>query len=191
MTSYSESMATVHELRDRIGALRKEMRAALRATPPEPVEDYVFAGPDGPVRLSQLFGDKKDLFVIHNMGRGCVYCTMWADGFNGVYDHLSNRAAFVVSSPDAPEVQREFAASRGWRFPMVSHAGTTFAADMGFYGNGGWQPGVSAFRRTEQGIERVSDTELGPGDDFCSVWHFLDLLPEGAGGWTPKFRYAS
>jgi hypothetical protein len=37
---------------------------------------------------------------------------------------------------------------------------------------------------------RVSDTHLGPGDDFCSLWHFWNMLPEGADGWRPKFKYA-
>jgi hypothetical protein len=28
-----------------------------------------------------------------------------------------------------------------------------------------------------------------PGDDFCTVWHRFDLLPEGADDWAPKFTY--
>ena len=57
---------------------------------------------------------------------------MWADGFNGVYDHLAALAAFVVASPNPVEVQKRFAASRGWRFPMVSYGGHRFAKDMGY-----------------------------------------------------------
>jgi predicted dithiol-disulfide oxidoreductase (DUF899 family) len=95
-----------------------------------------------------------------------------------------------VSSPDAPEIQRAFAAGRGWRFRMVSHAGTSFAADMGYRSEqGGWRPGISVFRREGQKILRVSDAVWKPGDDFCTVWHFFDLLPGGAAGWAPKFSY--
>src|SRR4249920_2536188 len=54
------------------------------------------------------------------------YAFKRAGGGNGVYDHLRNRAAFVLSSPDAPERQRQFAAGRGWRFPMISYEGTSF-----------------------------------------------------------------
>ena len=79
-----------------------------------------------------------DLFVIHNMGRSCPNCTLWADGFNGIYPHIADRAAFVVASPDPPDVQQSFAASRGWRFPMVSHQGSSFAADMGYRSAIGW-----------------------------------------------------
>ena len=74
---------------------------------------------------------------------------------------------------------------------MVSHQGTSFAADMGYRSEtGGWLPGVSVFRRDGERVLRVSDTGLGPGDDFCTVWHLLDLLPGGAGDWSPRFNYA-
>ena len=123
------------------------------------------------------------------MGASCPYCTLWADGFNGVFDHLSSRAAFVLSSPDTPEQQQKFAASRGWRFPMVSYQDTTFAEDMGYRPNGRAMPGVSVFKRQAGKIVRVADTSFSPGDDFCSVWHFFDLIPEGAAGWQPKYQY--
>jgi predicted dithiol-disulfide oxidoreductase (DUF899 family) len=124
------------------------------------------------------------------MGKSCPACTMWADGFNGVLAHLQDRAAFVVSSPDDPQIQAEFAQSRGWKFRMVSHAGSDFAADMGYRSARGWRPGVSVFRKQDGKIVRVSDTELGPGDDFCAVWHFFDLLPAGANGWRMRFSYS-
>jgi predicted dithiol-disulfide oxidoreductase (DUF899 family) len=187
---YREGAAAIAEYRRQITDLRRRMREAREATAPEPVEDYVFATADGAPRLSELFGDQSDLIVIHNMGRSCSYCTLWADGFNGTYDRLANRAAFVVSSPDAPDAQRDFAAGRGWRFPMVSHQGSSFAADMGYRGEkGGLIPGVSVFRRDGDRILRVADTHFGPGDDFCAVWHFFDLLPAGADGWRARFSY--
>lgn len=177
--------------RREISALRQKMRETLAAVEPEEVTNYGFTTPEGAVRLSELFGGKDTLFVILNMGASCRYCTLWADGYNGVYDHLADRAAFVVSSPDLPATQRRFAQSRGWRFPMVSHRGTSFAADMGYRSEGGgFLPGIVVFRGDKGRVFRVSDTGCGPGDDFCSVWHFFDLLPEGADGWQPGFRYA-
>jgi len=182
----SEKLATYR--RD-MAALREKMRALQNEAEPQEVENYRFATADGPVRLSDLFGGKEHLFVIHNMGKSCPACTMWADGFNGVLPHLENRAAFVVSSPDGPETQRVFPASRGWRFRMVSHQGTSFAADMGYRGETGWLPGVSVFRREGDEIYRVSDASFDEGDDFCTVYHLFDLLPEGAAGWRLKFAY--
>ncbi|HXO01594.1 MAG TPA: DUF899 family protein, partial [Stellaceae bacterium] len=155
--------------------MRDKMRELQQTVEPEEVADYVLTTADGPVRLSMLFGGKDTLFVIHNMGKTCPACTMWADGYNGVVPHLESRAAFVVTSPDDPATQAAFAASRGWRFRIVSHQGTNFAADMGYRGEkGGWLPGISVFKRDGQRILRVSDQQLGPGDDFCSVYHFLD-----------------
>ena len=189
--SYRESTRQIAEYRREIAAIREKMRAVQAAIEPEEVRDYELATPQGEVRLSELFGDKDTLFVIHNMGTGCASCTLWADGFNGVYPHLRDRAAFVVASPDPPERQRSFAAERGWKFPMVSCHGTTFAEDMGYRENGRALPGVSVLKRKDGRIVRVADTGFSPGDDFCTVWHLLDLLPEGAAGWRPKHRYAS
>ena len=186
---YSDAAARMAEYRRQIGAIRARMREAQAACEPDEVEDYEFHTPAGAVRLSQLFGTHQQLIVIHNMGTSCPACTMWADGYNGIREHVENRVAFVVSSPDPPEVQRQFAASRGWKFRMVSHAGSTFAADMGFRTESGWRPGVSVFERRDGKIVRVSEATFSPGDDFCTVWHLFDLLPGGAGDWRPRYRY--
>lgn len=187
---YQQATASLADYRKQIGAIRARMRELQAEIEPQPVEDYVFAGADGERRLSQLFADKADLIVIHNMGASCPYCTMWADGFNGVYAHLADRAAFVVISPDPVASQQAFARKRGWRFPLLSHRDTSFAADMGYRsGDGGYTPGVSAFQKRAGRLVRVNDLGMGPGDDFCSVWHFYDLLPEGSAGWRPRFSY--
>lgn len=191
--AYTDTISQLNDARRRILEIRAEMRELQAGIEPEPVEDYELGALDGPVRLSELFGDHDELILIHNMGSGCVYCTLWADGFNGFVDHLENRAAFVVSSPESPERQREFAASRGWRFRMVSHEGTSFAGDMGYYSDSGeypgFHPGVSVFRKDGERIVRVSDASLGPNDDFCSVWHLFNMFPEGPGGWEPRYEY--
>jgi predicted dithiol-disulfide oxidoreductase (DUF899 family) len=188
--SYKDTAARLDEYRRQIADLRQKLREAQASAEPEPVRDYELGRVGGTVKLSELFGDKDTLFVVHNMGAGCRYCTLWADGFNGVFEHLRNRAAFVVSSPDAPEQQQAFAAGRGWRFPMVSVAGSTFAQDMGYWRNDRPTPGISVFKRAGDKIMRVADTSFSPGDDFCAVWHFFDLIPEGAAGWEPQYRYA-
>jgi predicted dithiol-disulfide oxidoreductase (DUF899 family) len=188
---YQDTTQKLASYRKEIEALRAKMRSLQQDVEPEAVDDYEFIGQDGPVRLSQLFGDKDTLITIHNMGQSCPACTMWADGYNGLTPHLNSRAAFVITTPDDPETQAEFAKSRGWRFRMVSHQGSNFAADMGYRGDeGGWWPGISVFQKKDGRIVRVSDQRLGPGDDFCSVYHFLDMIPDGRDGFRPKFSYA-
>lgn len=190
--TYAEGSRRLTVYRRRIAALRRQMRSVQGRIEPRPVSDYTFATARGAKRLTELFGSKRDLFIIHNMGSRCPYCTLWADGYSGLYRHLASRAAFVLSSPDPPAVQQRLAMSRGWRFPMVSHQGTTFAADMGFRSkSGGWLPGISAFRRQGKGVVRLADAPWAPGDDFCSLWHVLDLLPEGPAGWQPQLRYGA
>ena len=97
--SYRESSERLAVYRSQIAELRRKMREVQADAEPEEVRDYEFATSQGLVRLSALFGDKADLIVIHNMGASCPYCTLWADGYNGIYHHLSSRAAFIVSSP--------------------------------------------------------------------------------------------
>jgi predicted dithiol-disulfide oxidoreductase (DUF899 family) len=190
--SHNDWQEQVRAAYERIEAERDRLAELQRQMPPEPVPDYELVGSDGsPVRLYELFGESDDLIVVHNMGRGCAYCTLWADGFNGVYEHLASRAPFVVSSPDAPEVQTAFAAERGWRFPMVSTAQSTFTHDMGYYVEGeGYWPGYSVFRRAEDGsVTRVAKDFFGPGDLYCSVYHLFARLPDGGEGWRPRLRY--
>lgn len=183
--NYADVHDKLNDYRQQIAAIRERMRETTAAVEPQKVDDYAFTTLDGTVRLSDLFGEHDDLIVIHNMGVSCSYCTLWADGYNGIHPHVITRAGFVVSSPDRPSVQKKMAESRGWKFPMVSHADSSFAADMGYVSaKGGWLPGVSVFRRENDTILRVSDAGFSPGDDFCSLWHFFDLLPGGVGAWS-------
>lgn len=146
----------------------------------EPVTDYELTAWDGsPTRLSTLFGDKDQLILIHNMGMGCSYCTMWADGFTGLLPYLERVAAFVVVSPDDVETQKAGAARRGWKFRMLSAKGTSLFDDMGFELPDGcpW-PGMSTLYKDESGqVRRHSLASFGPGDKFCPVFSFTELLP--------------
>ncbi len=184
----------IQQLEQELASCRERLNAARRAAPPEPVQDATLMNPDGtPVTLTELFGEHDELLVVHNMGQRCSYCTLWADGFNGLADHLANRCAFVLTSPDAPDVHRAFVASRAWRFKTASTHGTTFAQDLGFASASGSElPGVSSLRKQADGsIARVGKAPFGPGDEFCSVWPFFDLLSNGSNGWTPKMVYGN
>jgi predicted dithiol-disulfide oxidoreductase (DUF899 family) len=188
-------MATHDELsslNQQIVALKQRKAKLLRELPPAPVKDYEFQTLEGTVRLSELFGARPDLILVHNMGRSCRWCTLWADGLAGLYGHLGSRAAFVLSSPDEPSVQAEFASGRRWPFRVVSTKGSTFAKDMGYEDSDGDPgPGVSVFWRDERGqIFRTGHDRFGPGDDYCAVWPLFDMLKGGAGDWEPQYRYA-
>ena len=156
----------------------------------EPVKDYEFVDFNNKnVKLSELFGNKEDLILIHNMGSTCPYCTMWADGFTGVLKHMENRAGFVVVSNDTPQMQKAFYKSRGWNFKMVSAALNSFTKEMKMGTANKPMPGVSTFYKKNGKIFRVGKEKFGPGDKYCVTWHFFDLLKDGSDKWEPKFRY--
>lgn len=134
---------------------KRELAGLRRKISPESVGHYRFQTAKGFVTLEDLFGAQTHLLMVHNMGRECVMCTTWADGFNGILRHVEDRAAFVVSSPDAPGDQKAFADSRGWKFRMVSTVGTSFAKDMKMIWRDGDKegpsPGLSVFQKTSGG----------------------------------------
>jgi len=182
----------LYELHQKVETAKKELATALKEAGEMRVEDYAFTRTDGTeAKLSELFEDKTDLLVVHNMGKGCSYCTLWADGFIGYMPHLLDRAAFALVSPDDHDTVRTFSESRGWNYPALSGQGSPFTKDMGFMVEEKVLPGVSSFHKNDDGtIDRIAFAHFGPGDDFCPVWPMLDLLAEGANGWNPKFSYA-
>lgn len=188
----NKTLEQIQMLDKQIAELKKRRTELWRKAPRQRFGDYAFLTPDGEqVTLPELFGDKRDLILIHNMGRKCPYCTLWADGLTGFTKHLEDRAAFVLCSPDEPSVLKDFGESRGWNFRTISCHGGEFARDAGFEPEPGrFWPGVSCFRRNDDGsVERTGTAHFGPGDDFCALWHLLDLLDTGADGWQPKYQY--
>lgn len=183
---------TITELEEVIREKKALLAERYRNRPGDVVDDHHFSIPDGErTSLSALFAGRSDLIVVHNMGRDCPYCTMWADGFNGLLAHIEDRASFVVSSPDPPDVQQAFADERGWDFRMVSTADSSFTEAMGFADGEEYYPGVSTFRRDDDGtIRRIASREFGPFDDFCSAWNMFAILDEGVGEWGPAYEYA-
>lgn len=164
--------------------------AALRkAEPGVEVKDYAFTTLDGPTSLSALFAGRDLLMVIHNMGQGCRYCTLWADGINGVLAHLESAMSVVLVSKDPPEVQRRLAQDRGWRFRMASHGGGAYMTEQSV-GDGNY-PGAVIYARDGAKIVRRGRARFGPGDLYSPLWHFLALAGIGEGEFTPQFHYWS
>ncbi len=185
----------IEQLFQEIQVKRNQIIELLKQNPESIEKQYSFVDwSNKRLPLAELFGEKDDLIVIHNMGKGCTYCTLWADEINGIRDHLSDRAALVVINPNPIDVQKEFAASRGWKFKMMSDADMDFTYDMGFAmekeGKRYAQPGFSTFHRDTSGtITRIGYDEFGPGDQYSSLWHFFDLLKDGANEWEPEYSY--
>lgn len=182
MSEAEELEREIMEKAQRLAELRRQDTA-------EEAADYTFRHLDGETSLSQLFGDHDRLLVIHNMGQGCRYCTLWADGINGVLEHLEDAMSVALVSKDPPDVQRRIALDRGWRFRMVSHGGGAYMTEQCAMGDSANMPGSSIYERKSGEIVRRGRTAFGPGDLYSPVWHFLGLAGVGTGDWTPQFHY--
>ena len=202
---------------------QRESVAALRRRLPmgPPVEiDYVFdEGPADirdesadrfkPVRLSELFAPGKNRLIVDHMMWGpndkaaCPMCTMWADGYNAIAPHISQKVNFVLVAKVEIAKLRDWARQRGWdKIRLLSSGPSSFNADFHVENDKGQHPGVSVFSREPDGrIHHFYTTEMSlrpaasgnPNhrgiDLFTPVWNLLDLLPEGRENWSPKLSY--
>lgn len=194
-------------------ALRRQTEAVAaqrRALPPggEVPEDYVFEGEEGPVQLSELFGDK-DVLLLYGfmfgprMERACPSCTSFIDALDGEMRHIRQRVAIAVVARSPLPRFKAHAQDRGWRDTrLLSSAGNSFHPDYHAEDAQGSQwPIMNVFARQGGKIRHVWASELAfaprdPGEDprhidgFWPLWGVLDLSPEGRGeDFRPKLSY--
>jgi predicted dithiol-disulfide oxidoreductase (DUF899 family) len=182
MTELQKAEKELFELTEKVQRLRKD-------TPPVPVKNYTFKNLEGEVTLLELFQGRDTLFLVHNMGQGCRYCTLWADGLNGFVPHLESQFAFALVSKDEPQAQRAFANSRNWRFRMASHGGGTYIKEQTVTPEEDNTPGMVCYIRKGNEIFRKNAVGFGPGDEFCPQWNILSLAGINTEAWTPQFSY--
>lgn len=181
----------IRELEQQLFEMTTELNQLRKATPGTPVPNYEFQTLEGSVSLRELFAGNERLLVIHNMGQGCRYCTLWADGFSPFLPHLESAMSVVLVSKDAPEIQRVFANSRGWRFRLASHGGGEYIKEQTVMAGETNMPGAAVYELSGDTIERKNTCVFGPGDLYCSMWNLLGLAGLGEAEWTPQFNYWS
>jgi predicted dithiol-disulfide oxidoreductase (DUF899 family) len=173
------------EIAQKIARLGELRRGAARAAVP----NYTFSTLEGDVHLLDLFAGQSRLLAIHNMGQGCRYCTLWADGINAFLPHLESALAVVLLSKDPPAAQRAMANARGWRFRTASHGGGDYIREQSVIAGQDNMPGVVCYERQGDQILKMSSAVFGPGDLYCSLWHLLRLAGIGEEDWTPQYSY--
>ncbi|MGI8665220.1 MAG: DUF899 family protein [Jatrophihabitans sp.] len=130
--------------------------ASRRRLPMVEVTDYSFTGPDGPVRLTELFGDKYLLLVQNVMfdpdwDEGCPSCTWAVDNLPANMERLAAEGiAFAMVSQATIEKLDGWRAKRGWTHLWVSSFDTSYHYDWGWtqtneQGNEGQLPGYSYY----------------------------------------------
>jgi len=185
---------------------RDAVSAARRALPRVRIDDYVFAGSEGPVRLSELFRGKSQLVIYHFMFNpdwetGCKSCSFWGDNFERIVVHLRARDANLAAVSRAPVAKLDaFKRRMGWSFEWVScGADGKFNHDFGAYltpedlarpGNNtnygtlrftiADVPVISVFTRDHEGQLYHTYSTYSRGLDMLNgAYHYLDLLPKG------------
>jgi predicted dithiol-disulfide oxidoreductase (DUF899 family) len=182
-------MNEIEQLEKEIGEKVTKLNELRKKAAPSAVRNYQFMTLDGEVSLLQLFGDKTRLFAIHNMGQGCRYCTLWADGINAFLPHLESEFAVALLSKDLPQTQRAFANSRGWRFRMASHGGGDYIKEQSVTPGQTNYPGIVCYERKGDQIFKLNSASFGEGDLYCSMWHILSLAGIGEEEWVPQYSY--
>ena len=199
-TSYAMAEATIDlnsniDLKDpenvekRINLLIKHLGDLRSKSKPLEVKDYKFKTTNGETSLSKLFGTRSKLLVIHNMGKDCNYCTLWADGFNGILPHINNAMGVVLTSTDSPKEQVTFAKSRGWNFEMASHKDLPYTKEQTTEGKWSDSPGASVYEKIDGKIYLKNKCFFDDGDIYCSMWSLLRLAGMKHDEWQPKTKY--
>ena len=194
------------EVRRAIEALAEERRAL----PPggEVPEDFKLVGESGPVRFSELFGNK-DTLMVYSMMFGpqrkaaCPMCTSFLTSWNGTALNLRERAALVVTARSPIERVAEFKKERGLgNLPFVSDMAGVYTRTY-VNADDADVPGFSVFTKRDGAIRHfysgemsgeMADPRQDPrgAPDLDPLWLMLDLTPEGRGEkWYPKLDYRS
>ncbi|AUC93735.1 DUF899 domain-containing protein [Bradyrhizobium sp. SK17] len=168
-------------------------------------KDYVFDGPEGKVRLGDLFRGRPQLVVQHVMfapewDAACKSCSFWVDGFERMVPHLAARDTTMVAISRAPLAKLEaFKQRMGWTFDWVSSGANDFNYDYAVtfspeqlksgatlynYGTTPFgseeAPGVSVFYRDQDGAIFHTYSTYSRGLDMMNAaYHYLDLTPLG------------
>ncbi|AYC34816.1 DUF899 domain-containing protein [Pseudomonas cavernae] len=198
----AKEKAFTHE-RDRLNAERRKLPMVAVD------KDYRFQGPQGEVRLLDLFDGRSQLIVYHYMfhrdrGEGCPGCSYLVDNI-GHQAHLHARDTNLVLVSRAPLAELEaFKRRMGWNLPWYSSFGSPFNYDfhvsldervvpvqynyrdkaelkrLGLdYHLEGEQPGLSVFLRDGERVFH-SYSSYGRGLDLLDgTSNYLDLTPFG------------
>ena len=193
------------ELRRQTEAVAAQRRALPEGG--ELPEDYVFEGEEGPVRMSELFGDKSTLALYSymygpKMEKPCPSCTSMLDGMNGQALHITQQVALAVVAKSPLERILAFTRPRGWTgLRLLSSAGNSYSIDYkGEDADDSQNPMMNVFTRAGGKMRHAWASELmsaprDPGQDprhvdtIWPLWNVLDLTPQGRGAWYPKLNY--
>lgn len=167
----------VRALKRQIDDLREPLYCLRQVIEGQVVYDYRLASPSGETTLGETFGDHDRGVRVNDRGESCDDCSLWSDRLSAFTRQMSQQAAYAAVTPGAPALQAAVAERRGWTIPMVCDQDGRFSRDMGtLRGETENRPGVSGLMNCDVQIMRTGLALFGPGDEFCQIWHHLDLV---------------
>ena len=69
----------IRDIEQQIHTLMEKLTKLQQSNRGNEVTNYSFSTLNGETSLMDLFREKDKLLLIHNMGQGYRYCTLWAD----------------------------------------------------------------------------------------------------------------
>ena len=174
------------ELRVREKAATRELDAIAaqrRRLPAVAMPDYVLDGPDGPIRLLDVFENRRQLIVYNHMWSPgdtwqCGGCTSFTAqfvrlGFLEPYD-----ARFVIVTQGPIDEALAYKRRVGNRMDWYSTANSPFGSDVGAPPGGGFA--VNVFLRGDDGtVYRTWHTDGRGTEQLSHTFPLIDLLPYG------------
>ncbi|QDU93923.1 DUF899 family protein [Lignipirellula cremea] len=168
---------------------RDALAAARRRLPMVKIEkDYQLEGPDGKVRLLDLFEGRRQLAVYHFMfaetvggwpEAGCVGCSLLVDHL-GHPAHYQARGLSLALVSLGPLANLEAYKKRmGWQLPWYSSAGTSFNEDFGVTTPQGETHGLSIFLRDGDDIYQTYHSSERGVETLLGNFTLLDMTPWG------------
>jgi len=174
--SHEELLAKEKEATRASDALAAERR---RQPMVEYSPDYEFEGPDGVVKLTDLFEGRPQLILYHFWhppeGRPCGGCSMFTDQV-GELAHINARDVTLALLSTAPQSQiQKFKRRMGWEMPWYTAVGDEFQTKRGTteYFK------LDVFLRDGERVFLTYSTQSRGVEALGSVWTFLDLTPLG------------
>ncbi len=160
------------------------LAAERRRLPMVAIErDYELEGPDGKVRLADLFDGRRQLIVYHFMfapGEDpCTGCSSFTDNIADLTHLRERNTSFALISRAPYEEIRAFSERMGWTVPWYSSFGSDFNYDFGVSSDRGEGFALSVFLRDGDTVYRSYVTSSRGVDRLRLDFNLLDLTPFG------------
>ena len=177
--------AALDDLRVREKAATRELDAIAaqrRRLPMVELPDYTLIGPDGPIRLVEVFDGRSQLIVYNHMWSDgaewqCGGCTSLTSQYVRL-DFLDNYdARFVIVTNGPIEEALAYKAKVGNKMDWYSSSESSFGADVGAPPGAGFA--VNVFLRDGDKVYRTWHTDGHGTEQLSYTFALIDILPWG------------